>query len=340
MLVLGIETSCDECSAAVVEDGRRILSNVVATQIYYHKPYDGVVPEIASRKHTEWIVPVVRSALSKAGVQAADLGGVAVTGRPGLLGSLLVGLSYAKGLSYSLGIPLISVDHIKAHLYAPLLEYELDYPYLGLLVSGGHTVICVVEGFDTVEVLGTTIDDACGEAFDKVAKHYQLGYPGGVVIDRLSKEGNPRAYRFPQPSLHKGDHRFDVSYSGLKTAVINQIDQFWDGASEKSPENIAASFQKAAIDMITSRLRKALSDTGIKALAAGGGVAANSYLRSELFRIGEEMGIEPAIPSMPLCTDNGAMIAGLGYHYLQRGDRDGLDAVASARVPVFNRKYL
>ena len=336
MLVLGIETSCDECSVAVVEDGRNILSNVIATQIELHRPFDGVVPELASRKHTEWIVSVYRQALDEAGIDLEALGGVAATSRPGLSGSLLVGHSFAKALAFSSGKPFIGVDHIRAHLYAAHLEQDIEYPYLGLLVSGGHTIICAVRSFDEVEVLGTTIDDACGEAFDKVAKHFAMGYPGGVAVDRLAEKGDPSAFRFPDPSLHKGDHRYDVSYSGLKTAVINQLDQFWDGKSEKSPENIAAAFRKAAIDIILSRLFKAVEDTGCRRIVAGGGVAANSYLRRAL---GERSDLEVIFPSLSLCTDNGAMIAGIGYHYLSEGETSGLEETVSPRVAAFRKTY-
>ncbi len=336
MKILGIESSCDECAAAVVEDGKRILSNVVATQIDFHREYNGVVPEIASRLHTEWITSVVRKALESSSINIGDIDGIAVTSRPGLVGSLLVGLSFAKGLSLAIGKPFTGVDHIMAHLYAPHLEYDIEYPYLGLLVSGGHTVISRVDGFDEITVLGTTIDDACGEAFDKVAKYYDLGYPGGVAIDNLSKEGNPDAFNFPDPSLHKGDHRYDVSYSGLKTAVINQLDRFWDGESEKSMANIAASFQKAAVMMLVKRLKRAVKDTGIRTVVAGGGVVANSLLRSELKKI---EGAEVVFPSIRLCTDNGAMIAGLGYQYLVRGEVSGLTLNASARVRAFRKKY-
>ncbi len=336
MLVLGIESSCDECAAAVVEDGRKVLSNVVASQIELHRPYDGVVPEIASRLHTEWIRPVTGQALSDAGIGIDAVNGTAVTNRPGLVGSLLVGLNFAKGISAARDIPLIGVDHIRAHLYAPHLEFEISYPYLGIIVSGGHTIISIVRGFDIIEVLGTTIDDACGEAFDKVAKHYGLGYPGGVAIDRLAKQGNPRAFEFPDPSLKKGKHRYDLSYSGLKTAVINQLEQFWDGESEKSPENISASFQRAAINMLVKRIRRAIEDTGIETLVVGGGVAANSLLRDELRAL---EGVQTRFPSMSMCTDNAAMIAGLGYHYLRRGDRHGLDLNAYPRVQGFRKTY-
>jgi len=336
MKVLGIETSCDECSVAVVEDGRNILSNVVATQIELHTPYQGVVPEIASRLHTEWISQVVRSALDKASMRTTDVDAVAVTNRPGLLGSLLVGVNFAKAFAATLDVPFIGIDHIRAHLYASQIEQPLEYPYLGVLVSGGHTVICKVNGYDAIEVLGTTIDDAIGEAFDKVAKHHGFGYPGGVVIDRLAKEGDPMAFLFPGPALQKGDHPYDVSYSGLKTAVINQLDQFWNGTSEKSPQNIAASFQRTAVGILMKRVRRALKDTGLKRLAAGGGVAANSLLRNELKKL---EGIEVAFPSMKLCTDNGAMIAGLAYRYLADGITSDLDITASARVTAFKKSY-
>lgn len=336
MLVLGIESSCDECAAAVIKDGNTILSNVIATQIEEHTPYMGVVPEIASRIHTEWISGVVEKALDEAGIKASDLDGIAVANRPGLSGSLLVGVSYAKGLSYALGIPVIGVDHVKAHLYAPHLEFDIPYPYIGLLVSGGHTVIAKVTDFDEMEIMGSTIDDACGEAFDKVAKFYKLGYPGGKIIDDLAKKGDHKAFDFPRSSLHKGDHRYDVSYSGLKTAVINQIDQFWNGESEKSPENIAASFQHVAVDMLIKKVSRAVKDTGINTIVAGGGVTANSYLRERLRAI---RNVDAYFPSLKLCTDNGAMIAALGTEFLKRGFKDDYTLTAVSRVMAFRRGY-
>ena len=337
MLVLGIESSCDETAAAVVEDGRRILSDVVATQIPFHAKYQGVVPEIASRKHTEWIWGVVEKALSDSGVKPAELDGIAVTARPGLVGSLLVGLSFAKGMAYSLGKPYIGVNHILAHLYAPQLEAPVDYPFIGLLVSGGHSIISRVADFDEIEVLGTTIDDAAGEAFDKVSKYYGFGYPGGAVIDRLAASGDDRAFHFPKPSLHKGEHRYDVSYSGLKTAAIHQLDQYRKPGAETTPENIAASFQRAAVDILLDRLYKAIEDTGLRTVVAGGGVAANSYLRRELGARAAEKGLTVRFPPLKLCGDNGAMVAGLGCRFLERGDRSGFDLNASARVPLFRR---
>ncbi|HAN42823.1 MAG TPA: tRNA (adenosine(37)-N6)-threonylcarbamoyltransferase complex transferase subunit TsaD, partial [Sphaerochaeta sp.] len=253
MYVLGIETSCDECSAAIVEDGRNILSNVIATQIELHRPFDGVVPELASRLHTEWISQVVNAAVMQAGIRKEDIGAIAATAKPGLLGSLLVGLNFAKGMASVLDVPFIGIDHIRAHLYAPQIEHPLEYPYLGVLLSGGHTVICRVDSYDSIEVLGTTVDDAIGEAFDKVAKHYGLGYPGGVMIDRLAQKGDPMAFKFSGPKMNSSYHPYDISYSGLKTAVINQLDIFSTG-KPATPENIAASFQRVAVGMLIKRV--------------------------------------------------------------------------------------
>jgi N6-L-threonylcarbamoyladenine synthase len=334
MLILGIESSCDECAASVVEDGHRILSDVVATQIPFHAKYQGVVPEIASRKHTEWVYGVVESALTKAQVEPSALDGIAVTARPGLIGSLLVGLSFAKAMAYGLHKPFIGVNHIYAHLYAPQLEAPIPYPFLGLLVSGGHSIICRVLDFDTIEVLGTTIDDAVGEAFDKVSKYYGFGYPGGAYIDKLALEGDDKAFRFPKPSLHKGEHRYDVSYSGLKTAVIHQLEQYRREGAETTPANIAASFQKAAVDILLERLFRAIDDTGLRTVVAGGGVAANSYLRRTLAARSD---LDLHFPPLSLCGDNGAMVAGIGCRYLEAGKTSGLDLNVSARVPLFRR---
>lgn len=335
MRILGIESSCDECAASVVEDGKTIISNVVATQIDFHKPYNGVVPEIASRLHLEWISSVVKEALVKANMQACELDGVAVTSRPGLMGSLLVGLSFAKAFSWSLAIPFVTVDHIKAHLYAAHLEQDISYPYIGLLVSGGHTIICKVEAFDQIHIMGTTIDDAVGEAFDKVAKFYNLGYPGGVCIDKLSKEGDMDFFDFPSPNLHKGEHPYDVSYSGLKNAVLHQTHLFKAKGGDYTVADIVASFQKRAISILLKRLFKATADTGIYKVVAGGGVAANSYLRSELAKKSD---LQVIFPSLSLCTDNGAMIGGIGFHYLKQGC-DELDVTASPRVTGFKKNY-
>jgi N6-L-threonylcarbamoyladenine synthase len=352
MKVLGIESSCDECAAAVVEDGRRILSNVVATQIPFHAEYKGVVPEIAGRKHTEWIYAVAKEALDKAGLGAAGIEGVAVTARPGLLGSLIVGLSFAKAFAWARNLPFIAVDHMLSHLYASRLYYagdagrdtDIPYPFLGLLVSGGHSIICRVDSFDDITVLGATIDDAIGEAFDKVSKYYGFGYPGGAAIDKLSQKGSSSAFHFPMPRLHKQlsrgfSHRYDVSYSGLKTAVINQLEQFRAApvpVKDIPPADIAASFQKTAVDILLRALFNAVEDTGLTAVVAGGGVAANSYLRAKL---AEKKELRCIFPPLELCGDNGAMVAGLGYRYLERGDRSPFSVTASARVAGFKRRY-
>jgi N6-L-threonylcarbamoyladenine synthase len=340
--VLGIETSCDECAAAVVEDGRRVLSNVVATQIPFHAVYHGVVPEIASRKHTEWISTVVGESLAQAGLGPGDIDGVAATFRPGLLGSLLVGLSFAKAFAWGRGLPFIAVDHMLAHLYASRLNTgePPDYPFLGLLVSGGHSIICRVDDFDRIHVLGTTIDDAVGEAFDKVSRHYGFGYPGGAAIDKLARKGDPEAFQFPLPKLHKGDHRSDFSYSGLKNAVINQREQFrrrGTPGEPPSPEDIAASFQKAAVEILLRGLFRAVEDTGLRVIVAGGGVAANSLLRA---RLAGHRELHCVFPPLELCGDNGAMIAGIAWPYLRRGDRSPLSVNASARVPSFRRSFV
>ncbi len=335
MKILGIETSCDETACAIVEDGKKILSNIVATQIPFHKIYSGVVPEIASRKHAEWILPVVRRALSEAHLSPSEIDAVAATNRPGLLGSLIVGLTFGKSLAWSLKKPFIAVNHMMGHLYAAHLEQDIPYPYIGLLVSGGHTIIAKVNDFDDLEVLGTTIDDSVGEAFDKVAKFYGLGYPGGVIIDKLARAGDKRAFDFPVAKIDKKEgHRYDVSFSGLKTAVIHQADTFLKEGYEKNPENICASFQEVACRTITSRLFRAVDDTGLKTIVAGGGVAANSRLRELLF---ERNDLTCIFPPLNLCGDNGAMIAGVAYHLLSRGEKSDLDTTAFARIPQFKR---
>ena len=336
MKVLGVETSCDECACAVVEDGRKILSNVIVSQTEVHKPYSGVVPELASRAHVEMIRPVYERAVKEAGLRQDDIEGVAATSRPGLLGALLVGLSFAKALAYARGLPFIAVDHVRAHLWAPHIENDIAYPYLGLLVSGGHTLITRVSGFDDIEVLGASIDDACGEAFDKVAKAYGFGFPGGAAIDRLAQTGDAKAFSFPNPVLHKGGP-YDVSYSGLKTAAVNQLDMFHNAGYGKTPENIAASFQKAAVDILLRRLFRAAEDTGLRRVVAGGGVAANSYLRAALQRRAD---LNVIFPAPRLCTDNGAMIAAFGYEFLRRGETSPWTEGASARVAAFRRSCL
>lgn len=334
MKVLGIESSCDETACAIVEDGKKIISNVVATQIPFHEIYKGVVPEIASRKHAEWIEPVVRQALAEANMTLDQVDAIAATNRPGLMGSLLVGLTFGKTLAWATGKPFLAVNHMLGHMYAAHLENDIQYPYLGLLVSGGHSIIAKVNGFDDLEILGTTIDDSVGEAFDKVAKYYNLGYPGGVIIDRLAKEGDPKAFNFPAPKMDKGDHRYDVSFSGLKTAVIHQADMFLKPGYENTVANIAASFQETACKTLVSRLLRAVEDTGLTTVVAGGGVAANSRLRGML---AEHKELNCIFPPLKLCGDNGAMIAGVAYHFLMRGDRNGWDTTCCARIPQFKR---
>jgi N6-L-threonylcarbamoyladenine synthase len=288
---------------------------------------------------------VAEKALVAAGSANGDVDGVAATARPGLLGSLLVGLNFAKAFAWARDLPFIAVDHMLAHLYAPCLAVPgqtagkpAAYPFLGLLVSGGHSIICRVDDFDRIAVLGTTIDDAVGEAFDKVSKYYGFGYPGGAIIDKLAKGGDHEAFHFPIPNLHKGEHRYDLSYSGLKTAVINQLEQFRLKPASKSNEaaDIAASFQKTAVEILLRSLFRAVEDTGLATVVAGGGVAANSYLRSRL--AGRE-DLRCIFPPPEFCGDNGAMIAGLGYQYLARGDRSPLTVTASARVKAFKQRY-
>lgn len=340
MKVLGIESSCDETSVAVVEDGKVIFSNIIATQIAFHKLYGGVVPEIASRKHIEWITLVTKKAIKDACLSLKDIDGVAVTNRPGLAGSLIVGLTYGKALAYSLDRPFIAVNHILGHLYASHLnsaskELAPEYPYLGVLVSGGHTLILVVTNYDKVSVLGSTIDDSIGEAFDKVAKYYGLGYPGGVIIERLSKEGDKTAFSFPIAKI-KGTNKFDVSYSGLKTAVLHQRLKFLRKGKVDDIPNLCASFQEAACKVLVEKILLALEETGLNKVVIGGGVAANSRLREMLQeginRISRNNAITCYFPPLKLCTDNAAMIAGLGYHYLKEGRTNPLEESVKARI--------
>ena len=334
MKVLGIESSCDETACAIVEDGKTILSNVVATQIPFHQIYKGVVPEIASRKHAEWILPVVKQALKEANLTLDDVDAIAATNRPGLMGSLMVGFTFGKTLAWACNKPFLGVNHMLGHLYAAHLVNDIPYPYLGLLVSGGHSIICKVNNFDDLEVLGTTVDDSVGEAFDKVSKFYGLGYPGGVIIDNLAKKGDPKSATFPVPRIDGEEHRYDMSFSGLKTAVIHQCDMFWNEGYEHSTENMCAAFQETACKTLTSRLFRAVEDTGLKTVVAGGGVAANSRLRSIL---AERTDLKCIFPPLKLCGDNGAMIAGVAYHFLKRGDRTDWDEITYARVPQFKR---
>lgn len=348
MLVLGIETSCDETAAAVVESGsRRVCSSVVASQHDLHAEYGGVVPEIASRAHAERIVPVVRAALADAGVGIEGIGAVAVGCRPGLIGSLLVGVSAAKALAWGRGLPVVGVDHVEAHLYAGLLDAPLPaFPALGLVVSGGHSAIYQVRGPMEVEVLGATIDDAVGEAFDKAASVLGLEYPGGPAIDRLASEAgaDDRAHAFPVSRL--GRESLDFSFSGLKTALLyavrgvpGQKDERGQVVPPREPEaltrdqrrDLAASFQRAACEAVVLKLGRALEHAGgsCRTLLTGGGVTANSRLRRELLAFGEAHGLEVRLPALAYCVDNAAMIAGLGGAMLEAGRADDLTLTAA-----------
>jgi tRNA N6-adenosine threonylcarbamoyltransferase len=319
MLVLGVETSCDESSAALVADGERPVSNVVASQVDLHREYGGIVPEIAARAHVEAIVPVVEKALS-AGGRRPDL--VAVTAGPGLVGSLVVGVSVAKGLAWSWGVPLVAVNHVEAHAFAPALEGRLPGgPFLALVVSGGHTLLAEVRGPCDMQVLGQTLDDALGEAYDKVAKFLDLGYPGGPVIDRLSVEGDARAVDFPRAMMGSGDLNF--SLSGLKTAVIRHVMKTGMGATP-APD-IAASFQEAALEVVVKKTVAAALERGLREVVLGGGVACNSRLRRLLGEACEVEGLNLVFPSGDLCTDNAAMVAALGHRLFAEGFRSGLE---------------
>ena len=319
--ILGIETSCDETAVGIVEDGRRILSSAVASSLSFHARYGGVIPEIAARVHVETIWDVTAQALAEAQLAPADLDAVAVTQGPGLPGALLIGLAFAKGLALSLGRPLIPVDHLAAHLYAgEMSEESVQPPYVGLVVSGGHTVLCVAHGDCRFEVLGETRDDAVGEAFDKVAKLLGLGYPGGPAIDRLSDEG--RAASVVLPRAH-AKQPFDFSFSGLKTAVLHHVrkvaEHHPEGLQPQQVADIAAGFQEAAVDVLVTKTLRAAQRTGMRRVVVGGGVAANRRLRARLSEAGAASKLQVVFPPPALCVDNGAMIAGLAYPLLQRG---------------------
>jgi N6-L-threonylcarbamoyladenine synthase len=311
LLILGIETSCDETAAAVVQDGRKILSNIIASQVEFHAEYGGIVPEIASRKHIEVINQVVTSALKHADVKLNNIDAIAVTWGPGLVGSLLIGVSFAKALSYACNIPLIPINHLEAHIYAVYLEYtEIKLPAIALVISGGHTELIWMKDIGEYKTLGRTKDDAIGEAYDKVAKWLKLGYPGGPVIDKLAQNGNPQAVIFPKPMIKYG--RYDFSYSGLKTAVINYTKM--RKKTDISVKDIVASFQEAAISALIGKLMNAVKDKAAKTIIIGGGVAANSRLKTYLREKIADKDITVYIPSPELCTDNAAMVAGLAYH--------------------------
>jgi len=336
MLILGIDTSCDDTSAAVVQDGRKIISNIVSSQSDIHTKYGGIVPEIASRRHIEMIMPVVEEALKQAGVTLSDLTAIAVCHGPGLIGSLLVGCSFAKAVCYGKNIPLVGVNHLEGHLLSPFLEEQApEFPFISLVVSGGHTSLYLAEDYGKYTVLGKTRDDAAGEAYDKVSKLLGLSYPGGPILDSLAKEGNSKAVTFPRAYL---PDTLDFSFSGLKTAVLHYVRSGAESREQRAMMNsesrtlnaehirdIAASFQAAVVDVLVRKAEWAVNKTGIRRVTLSGGVSANSGLRRRMREMGEQKHIEVFIPSVALCTDNAAMIAAAGYHRFLNKELAGLD---------------
>jgi len=333
MHILGIDTSCDDTSAAVVAGGRQALSNVVQSQIRLHHPYGGVVPELASREHLRNMVPVVREALSRAGCTLDDIDGIAVTIGPGLIGSLLVGLYYAKALSYVQEIPLIAINHLEGHILSIFLEERIPpFPFVALTVSGGHTTLYLVQGFGEYEKLGQTLDDAAGEAFDKVAKILGLGYPGGAAIEKMARSGKKERIHFPRALL--GPDSLDFSFSGLKTSVALYVEKWQEQDSEVRMEDIAASFQEAVIDVLARKTLDAVKRTGAGAVVIAGGVACNNALRERLGQDLSELSVPLYFPRPAYCTDNGAMIALAGYHRMAGGMSAELSIDVRSRYPI------
>ena len=330
MIVLGIESSCDETAAAVVRDGSHVLSSIVSSQVSVHHPYGGVVPELASRKHIEAIVPVVNSAIADAGITPEQIDAVAVTQGPGLIGSLLVGFSFAKGFAYGHGIPWVGIDHLEAHINSVFLEPNPPaFPFVALLVSGGHTSIYHVTSHLAFHPMGQTRDDAAGEAYDKVAKMLGLGYPGGGVIDRLAARGDPNTIYFTRPFLDKD--QFDFSFSGIKSAVMRHL-QLHPDPSETDQQDIAAGFQAAVVDVLVHKIINAATVKGCNHLAVVGGVAANHGLRDAISQSAMTAGITVHIPAIDYCGDNAAMVAAVGYHRLNAGQRSKMDEDVYSRV--------
>lgn len=323
-LILGIESSCDETSASVIKNGRYILSNVISSQIDLHKKYGGVVPEIASRKHVELIIPVINQALEEAGVTLNDIDAIGVTYGPGLVGALLVGLTAAKAIAFTTGKPLVGVHHIEGHIAANYLQYpELEPPFVCLVASGGHSHIVLVESYDKFEILGQTRDDAAGEAFDKISRAIGLGYPGGPLIDKYAAQGNSKAVKFPRVQFEDGS--LDFSFSGLKTAVLNHLNRLEQTGEQVNIPDVAASFQQAVVDVLVKNTIRAAKQKGMNKIALAGGVAANSQLRSEMKSQAKKQGIEVLYPDLILCTDNAAMIGCAAYFEYKNGKRSGMD---------------
>lgn len=330
-VVLGIETACDDTAAAVVIDGHQILSNVIWTQNDVHKKFEGIVPELAARRHMEVMNYVIHEAITKANISFNDIDAVGVNCRHGLLRSIIIGVSAAKALSLSLSKPLIGIHHIEGHIYSNIIgNPNIEFPHICLTVAGGHTLLINVINHGEYFLLGSTLDDGAGEAFDKVAKYLGLGFPGGRIIDELSAKGNPAAIKFPRPLLDKDN--YDFSFSGLKTAVKNEINTRKNLHNELYVPDIAASFQQAVIDVLVSKTIRAAQKIGVKAIAISGGVAANRQLREDLTKAGINIGVKVYSPPLSLCTDNGAMVASLAFYKLKNGKTSShhLDARASS----------
>ncbi len=336
ILILGIESSCDETAASVVKNGRIVMSNVISSQIAVHTVYGGVVPEIASRKHVENIDYVIDSALKEASVTFDDIDAIAVTYGPGLVGALLVGVSEAKALAYALNKPLVGVNHIEGHICANYIQdINFEPPYVALVVSGGHSHLLYVKGYDDFEILGRTRDDAAGEAYDKVARAIGMGYPGGPKIDAAAKEGNAEAIEFPRVFLE--ENSFDFSFSGLKSAVLNYLNKMKMTNTEINPNDVAASFQKAVIEVLTQKTIAAAKFKGVTKVAMAGGVSSNSALRREMKRLCDENGYSLNVPEPIFCTDNAAMIASAGYYEYIKGVRSSLDLNANPNLKLGER---
>ena len=324
MYVLGVETSCDETSVSIVKDGKEILSNEISSSLEFHKKYGGVIPEIASRKQLEMITSVADIAVKDAKIELKDIGLVSVTSGPGLLGSLLIGVSFAKAISLSLNIPILGVNHVYSHIYANFLNrQQIKFPFIGLVVSGGHTSLFLVKGFHNIEILGETSDDACGEAFDKVAKILGMGYPGGPLIEKLAAGGDPKKIKF---NCANAKSALDFSFSGIKTAVLYYVKGRKIGLPEK--RDICASFQESVINSLVNKSFEACRLEKVNRLVVGGGVAINNRLRQRFFDASSRAGIKCYFPQKTLCMDNAAMVAGLGYRLFKEGFSSGLDLTA------------